>query len=341
MVNYWVVRADDDIRDSVEADGYIGIGFGGVQIGDITGLSFNDIRTRVANNNVGSSPNKIGAATGQLYSFLDKIQQHDWVLTPVPDRQILIGEVASNYTYYPAHDSKPHRRSVKWYKKVSRDAFTLPLRNSLGGLMTVFRVTSHAEEISQLVSDTPTSQSVATTPVTTEYPTNDAQTDIEYAEEIAAQARSRTQDLIIKQFDHHEFEWFIAALLKAMGFRIVREPQPGADGGVDIIAAPDVFGFEEPRIVVQVKHRKGAASGPEITQLRGSANSNSGKGLFVSTGGFTPEARRSAGADIALMDSEKVVDYFLEHYETMPSEYKAKVPLKHVYLPVPPDQVPG
>ena len=42
---------------------------------------------------------------------------------------------------------------------------------------------------------------------------------------------------------------------------------------------------------------------------------------------------------MTLIDGNKVVDLFIEHYESIPSEYKAKVPLKRVYIPVPPDEV--
>ena len=126
MTNYWVVRAGEDIRDSVEEGHFVGIGFGGDQIGDLSGLPYDQIRDRFAENNPGSSPNEVGTAAGQLDRFTNKIAEHHWVLTPIRNRNVLIGEVTSDYTYDPSHLTKPHRRFVRWQKKVPRNDFTLP-----------------------------------------------------------------------------------------------------------------------------------------------------------------------------------------------------------------------
>lgn len=49
----------------------------------------------------------------------------------------------------------------------------------------------------------------------------------------------------------------VAGLLRAMGYKTRVSPS-GPDRGKDIVASPDGFGFESPRIVVEVKHRQGA-----------------------------------------------------------------------------------
>lgn len=52
----------------------------------------------------------------------------------------------------------------------------------------------------------------------------------------------------------------MAGLLKAMGYcaRVMpKEP----DGGRDVVASADALGLESPRIVAEVKHRKGAMGG--------------------------------------------------------------------------------
>ena len=216
---------------------------------------------------------------------------------------------------------------------------SLPLRNAIGGIQTVFSVTKHGDEISRLLGE-PAPNDETPLPRNVDVDDPEEFTDITYAQDIEAKARDQIADLILAlgRFDGHEFEEFIAALLRAMGFKIVRGPQPGADGGVDIIAAPDVFGFEQPRIIVQVKHRKGKVGLDEMQRLTGTLQEGE-KGLLVSTGGFAAGVERQAGPNVTLLDGGKVVDYFIEHYESMPSEYKALVPLKRVYLPVPPDQI--
>jgi restriction system protein len=43
----------------------------------------------------------------------------------------------------------------------------------------------------------------------------------------------------------------VAGILRAMGYKTQISP-PGVDRGKDIVASPDGFGFEHPRIVVEV-----------------------------------------------------------------------------------------
>lgn len=77
-----------------------------------------------------------------------------------------------------------------------------------------------------------------------------------------------------------------------MGYKTRISPQ-GSDRAKDIIASPDGFGFEQPRIVVEVKHRKETMGAPEIRSFLGGRHKDD-KGLYVSTGGFTTQARYEA-----------------------------------------------
>lgn len=343
MANFWMVRSDENIRDRVEKEGFIGIGFGGEAMGDLTGLSRDKVRQLVADHRgADATANQIGSTTGQLYRFANDIEVGDRVITMIEGRQYLVGTITSDYRYDMSPPGQPYRRSVEWHSRhVGREEMSPALKNTLGGLMTVFNVTRHEEEILRLLEKRTASTREETGHEfeSTGFNDTEALTESEYAEDIEAKARERIEDLILdpRRFGGHDFEGFVAALLKAMGFKIVREPQPGADGGIDIIAAPDVFGFEQPRIIVQVKHRQSQASAGDVQQLKGTLQLGE-KGLFVSTGGFSRDAERLAAQNLTLLDGRKIVDYFVEHYESMPSEYKAKVPLKRVYIPVPPDE---
>jgi restriction system protein len=107
------------------------------------------------------------------------------------------------------------------------------------------------------------------------------------------------------------------------------------DRGVDIVAHPDPFGFERPRIKVQVKHRQGAASGPEMRSFLGTLRSGD-SGLYVSTGGFTRDATIEAERSrepLKLLDRDDLIRLLLEHYEALDPEYKARVPLRKVWVP--------
>jgi restriction system protein len=87
--------------------------------------------------------------------------------------------------------------------------------------------------------------------------------------------------------DPYDFQELVSSLLKAIGFNTAVSPI-GPDGGIDITAHPDVFGFQSPRIRIQVKLRKGSAGAQEIQQLVGAAGHD--EALFVSIGGFTQQA---------------------------------------------------
>lgn len=113
----------------------------------------------------------------------------------------------------------------------------------------------------------------------------------------------------------------------------VRISPKGPDGGVDILAYKDAFGFEQPIIKVQVKLRKSTAGSPEIQQLLG-ANPLKANCLFVSTGGFTSQAMIVARQNsVKLIDLEELVQLIIEWYELMPNDTRALLPLQKMYMP--------
>ena len=111
-----------------------------------------------------------------------------------------------------------------------------------------------------------------------------------------------------------------------MGYR-TRVGPSGRDQGVDVLAYPDALGFQSPRIKVQVKHRQNPAGGPDIRNLVGALNADE-RGLFVSTGGFSKDARTEAGKNsrITLVDADELVLLLTEHYDKLDPDYKAMVP---------------
>ena len=127
------------------------------------------------------------------------------------------------------------------------------------------------------------------------------------------------------------FEELVPDLLKALGFTTQGRAAPGPDGGVDIVATTDALRLDPARIKVQVKHRRTAASAPEVQQLAGTLHGQE-RGLFVSLGGFTQQAY-GVMASVSLMDGEELVRLLLEHYERLNARAQARLPLRRVYLP--------
>lgn len=86
----------------------------------------------------------------------------------------------------------------------------------------------------------------------------------------------------INSLDWDEMQNLVAGVLRSMGYKTQVSPA-GADRGKDIIASPDGFGFENPRIIVEVKHRREQMGSQQIRSFIGGRHKDD-RGLYVSTG---------------------------------------------------------
>ena len=141
MANYWFIRSEDFMKAEVERDGFVSIGFGGADLGNLAGLSKEEIQERVKPLNPEGSPNQIGSHTSNLSRFVTDIKNGDWVVTDVGDRQYLIGKVASDYQYVASDPRHPHRRSVEWHPhRVGLTELAPFIRKSLRRRTTVNKI---------------------------------------------------------------------------------------------------------------------------------------------------------------------------------------------------------
>jgi len=139
----------------------------------------------------------------------------------------------------------------------------------------------------------------------------------------------------INSLGAYEFQDLCAALLRGMGYYTPFIALKGKDGGVDIYAYKDPLGASTPRIKVQVKHRENKATSQELRQLKGLLNPNDDVGIFISSGGFTSDAKiefRNSHPHIELIDMETFVDLWQEFYTKLNEEDKVKMPIKPVYF---------
>ena len=87
---------------------------------------------------------------------------------------------------------------------------------------------------------------------------------------------------------------------------------------------------------MEVKHRPGSQMGaPEIRSFLGGRHKDD-KGLYVSTGGFSKDARYEAdraSIPLTLMDLDDLVEAILDHYEQMDMDAKQLIPLRKIYWP--------
>ena len=142
----------------------------------------------------------------------------------------------------------------------------------------------------------------------------------------------------INQKNPYEFQELVAALLRGMGYYTPFVAPQGKDGGVDVIAYRDPLGTVSPRIKVQIKHRESTASVHEVRQLMGLLQKDGDVGMFVSSGGFTSDAKttaRSSHVHVELVDFDRFIALWQEFYPKLTDEDKALLPLVPIYFYAP------
>jgi len=153
-------------------------------------------------------------------------------------------------------------------------------------------------------------------------------------EEVEQVAMSGLEGYINDQ-NAYEFQDLVAALLRGMGYYTPFVAPRGKDGGVDVLAYRDPLGTQSPRIQVQIKHRGAAASVQEIRQLMGLLQKEGDVGIFVSTGGFTPDAKttaRGSHVHVELIDLSRFIALWQEFYDKLTDEDKSLMPLTPIYF---------
>jgi len=205
----------------------------------------------------------------------------------------------------------------------------------LGAFMTVCRITrndagTRIERIFNGQTDSPTP--AATTVVVGTPEPEVAERDLE------ADARSAIMDRVIRNFKGHELEYLVAAVLKAQGY-VVERTEKGADGGVDLTAGRGDFGFDAPRICVQVKSNAGPIDVTPLRELQGALkNFGADHGLFVAWGGFTSAALREARRSffqLRLWSADDLISEMLSVYPSLPDDIRTAVPLQQIWTLVP------
>ena len=159
----------------------------------------------------------------------------------------------------------------------------------------------------------------------------DAETDIEDV------ANQQITALIRSEFAGHALAALVAEILQVHGYTTKTSP-PGADGGIDILAAGGKLGLGEDRICVQVKSGDGAANHDVELRLIGAvSNSGANTGLLVSIGGVNLQAQRELDSNffkLRLWQMNQLLEAIFDTYDKLSDETKKKLPLKRVWAPV-------
>ena len=329
----WMVRAGEGgFRfEEFKSESLVSIGWH--EVGDMTRFRTRTDFTRAMEQNLaGAKSGQVAASAGQTYRFVREIAIGDRVVSyDRSERTYLVGEVIGDYEYRPERSAEhPNIRRVRWLGQVKRDALSVVARNSLGSISTLFLISATvAAEIESLLVDAAGKRRTPSEPAVIDPP--DAVDDL--YKDVQSKGFEFIKDRV-NALDWEEMQELVAGLLRAMGYKTRISPS-GSDRGKDIVASPDGLGFEDPRIVVEVKHRGAAMGSQDIRSFLGGRHDND-KGLYVSTGGFTKDARYEAERGripVTLMDLDDLVKSLLEHYENLDAEMQRLIPLRKVYWP--------
>lgn len=269
----------------------------------------------------------IPTSAGMLYRFVHEVQEGDYVIFPSKrDRKINIGIVESPYYHDDAAARYSNRRDVKWLKHLPRTAFSQGALHEVGSALSFFQVKNYADEYLKALDKNFKGDVVE--------PDTD-ETVAQTADEII----EATRDFILKELSKHlkgyDLEPFVANLLQAMGYRTILSPH-GGDSGVDITAYKDEL---PPRIVVQVKSQDGDIKETTIQSLKGAMREGD-YGLFVTLSNYTKNAQKYLDSTpiIRGINGTELVDLVLKYYDQLSVKYRKMIPLKMVYIPVPPEE---
>jgi restriction system protein len=269
---------------------------------------------------------------GQLFRFVRQFKIGDRVVTYDPaSRLYYCGQIAGEYEYHSdvEFEEMLNRRRVRWEHERKKDDLSDSAQNSLGAISTIFRI---PDPVSAELWNESWSTGAAVEEILPE------QEAVSLSAMGFAQVASAAQEAIsdrLAALGPYQMQELVAGLLRAMGYKTTVS-KPGSDRGRDIVASPDGFGFQDPRIVVEVKHRPGERIGaPDIRSFLGGRHP-ADKGLYVSTGGFTNEARyeaERANIPLTLIDFEGLIEAVREYYDRFDEESRQMFGLRTILWP--------
>jgi restriction system protein len=342
MTHLWIVRAGKHGERELAAIEQSRLLPGFVEVGDLRKLQDRDANlAHLKQVLLDAGQNRLKNFAAQLNQFAHTIQIGDLVVMPRKvTNGVAIGEVTGNYTY-DADDPYRHSRAVKWLEvSVPRDVFKQDLRHSFGAFMTICEVkrNSALERVRNVLKTGVDPGALlgkqGTAPA--QVPDEDADA-ADYATDIEDVANQQIISLIKSEFAGHALADLVAEILRVEGYT-TRVSPPGADGGVDILAAGGMLGLGEDRICVQVKSGDGAANHDVVLRLIGSvSNTQARTGLLVSIGGVNAVAQKELDNKffkLRLWQMPDLLKALFRTYDDLSDETRSKIKLKQIWAPI-------
>ena len=122
---------------------------------------------------------------------------------------------------------------------------------------------------------------------------------------------------LLMEINPYAFERLAQRLLRECGFEQVTVTKKSGDGGIDGTGRLKINGIFSFNVAFQCKRYSGTVGAPEIRDFRGSLSTNIEKGIFITTGRFTQQAKEEASApgkrQIDLMDGEDFMEKLAQY----------------------------
>ena len=107
---------------------------------------------------------------------------------------------------------------------------------------------------------------------------------------------------------------FVKDYCEKSGFERVDVTGKSGDGGIDGIGVLQINPFVSFKVLFQCKKYSGSVTPTQVRDFRGAMMGRAEKGLILTTGTFTSDAKKEAVRDgvpqIELVDGEKLLDMF-------------------------------
>jgi restriction system protein len=134
--------------------------------------------------------------------------------------------------------------------------------------------------------------------------------------EEAEEWKQKLYRLLTQKLSPAAFERLVQRALREAGFTHVEVTGRSGDGGIDGRGIARIHGFMSFHVLFQCKRYKGAVGPGEIRDFRGAMVGRADKGLFITTGTFTPaavkEATRDGAPPIDLLDGDEFAEKLKE-----------------------------
>jgi restriction system protein len=119
---------------------------------------------------------------------------------------------------------------------------------------------------------------------------------------------------LLKSLSPEGFERICQRVLRESGFQQVNVTGRSGDGGIDGNGVLEVNPFVSFNVLFQCKRYQGSVTPSQVRDFRGAMLGRADKGLILTTGSFTLEAKKEARRDgappIELVDGDKLAEMF-------------------------------